>query len=230
MPTRAVLDACVLVPISLCDVLLELADDGLFLPLWSQTILAETKNALVGKRGVPVAKAERRIEQMRSAQPEAAVTGFEALIADMGNHPNDQHVLTAAIHRACPVIVTANLVDFPAHALMPHGVTAIRSDTATVGEDRWRCPGGVLVQYFAGHLVWVGSAGFVGVGPDCSFVDLVLDRQRTGGGPGGVLGDHRGCFGRVQKRLRSRNCGHTPAPRVLHRRVETIRLTPRNWL
>jgi hypothetical protein len=112
----------------LCDVLLELADDGLFLPLWSETILAETKNALVGKRGMPEAKAERRIEQMRFAQPEAAVTGFEAFIADMGNHPKDRHVLAAAIHGACPVIVTANLVDFPAHAPMPRGVTAIRPD------------------------------------------------------------------------------------------------------
>ena len=42
MTRRVVLDACVLVPISLCDVLHELADARLYQPLWSETILSET--------------------------------------------------------------------------------------------------------------------------------------------------------------------------------------------
>jgi hypothetical protein len=35
-----VLDACVLVPISLCDVLMELGDDQLFEPIWAAAAAA----------------------------------------------------------------------------------------------------------------------------------------------------------------------------------------------
>ncbi|MDR1078361.1 MAG: PIN domain-containing protein [Propionibacteriaceae bacterium] len=127
-PPRAVLDACVLVPIALCDVLMELADDRLFQPLWSKTILGEVERALTDKRGLSPDRAWYRVEQMRLAQPRAAVTGFEALISGLRNHPKDRHVLAVAVHADCPVIVTENLADFPAEALRPHGVTAMRAD------------------------------------------------------------------------------------------------------
>ncbi|MCL2783444.1 MAG: PIN domain-containing protein [Propionibacteriaceae bacterium] len=127
-PPVAVLDACVLVPISLCDVLMELADAALYKPLWSQTILDETYKALVEKRGVPADRAERRIGLMQAAQPGASVNGFETLIPEMGNHPKDRHVLAAAVQAKCRLIVTANLNDFPVSALAPHGVKAVSPD------------------------------------------------------------------------------------------------------
>ena len=126
--TTAVLDACVLVPISLCDIMLELADAGLFQPLWTKEILAETRKSLVEKTGVPTEKVERRMGYMVAAQPMAAVAGFESLIPSMGNHPKDRHVLAAAVHAGCPTIVTVNLADFPASALAPHGVEAVSPD------------------------------------------------------------------------------------------------------
>jgi len=59
---RSVLiDACVLVPISLCDVLLELADAEFFKPLWSEMILAEVKSALVNDIGISEERARVRI-------------------------------------------------------------------------------------------------------------------------------------------------------------------------
>jgi len=127
-PPVAVLDACVLVPISLCDVLMELADAALYKPLWSQAILDETYKALVDKRGVPTDRAKHRIWLMQTVQPSATVNGFESLIPEMGNHPKDRHVLAAAVQAKCPLIVTANLTDFPASALEPHGIKAISPD------------------------------------------------------------------------------------------------------
>jgi hypothetical protein len=43
----AVLDACVLVPMPLCDTLLRLAEDpAMYRPLWSEAILTEVATAL----------------------------------------------------------------------------------------------------------------------------------------------------------------------------------------
>ncbi len=47
MPRDAVvLDACVLLPIALADTLLRIAEKGLYRPLWSDRILAETQAAI----------------------------------------------------------------------------------------------------------------------------------------------------------------------------------------
>ncbi|MDR1078043.1 MAG: PIN domain-containing protein [Propionibacteriaceae bacterium] len=128
MPTRAVLDACVLVPISLCDVLLELSDVGLYEPLWSEPILKETRRSLMNKLSISETKADHRIQLMRAGVPTAMVSGFDDLIDSMGNDPKDRHVLAVAVHMKCPLIVTANLTDFPDPALSPYGVKAIHPD------------------------------------------------------------------------------------------------------
>lgn len=67
MSFRVVLDACVLVPALLCDVLLHLAEDDLFDPLWSAQVLDETERTLVGKLGVDPERVQRRLGQMRGA-------------------------------------------------------------------------------------------------------------------------------------------------------------------
>ena len=47
----AVLDACVLIPMCLCDTLLRFAEEpALYRPLWSELILKETGDGLVSKR------------------------------------------------------------------------------------------------------------------------------------------------------------------------------------
>lgn len=65
---------------------------------------------------------------MRRAFPYAAVSGFEHLVPAMGNHPKDRHVLAAAVRSGAQAVVTANVKDFPAAALAPHGVEAIHPD------------------------------------------------------------------------------------------------------
>jgi len=87
MSFRVVLDACVLVPSLLCDVLLHLAEDDLYDPLWSAEILDETRRTLVGKLGVDLERTERRLGQMRRASPAAEVDDYDSLVPAMTNHP-----------------------------------------------------------------------------------------------------------------------------------------------
>ena len=135
----AVLDACVLVPISLADTLLTFADAGLFQPLWSDLILVEVKRTMTGKLGMPEDRVTARLDQMNQAFPGATVTGFEHLIPSMTNHPKDRHVLAAAIEGGASTIVTANITDFPSRATDPYGV---RADPRRVSQkSTGRCTG-----------------------------------------------------------------------------------------
>ena len=57
------------------------------------------------------------------------VTGFEDLVPSLElPDPGDRHVLAAAIRAEADIIVTANLKDFPASSLAPHGLEAEHPD------------------------------------------------------------------------------------------------------
>lgn len=118
------LDTCVLLPITLCDTLLRFADAGFFRPHWSTETLDELARNLVSKFDISVQAAERRIDNMTAAFPEALVEGYELLVPAMLNHPKDRHVLAAAVKSHSQVIVTSNLNDFPVHALKPLDIEA----------------------------------------------------------------------------------------------------------
>jgi len=77
----AVLDACVLVPMALCDLLLRLAEEpAMYRPLWSEQILAEMAKALKTKLHRSAEAAAWRRQQMKQAFPEAMVTVPSALL------------------------------------------------------------------------------------------------------------------------------------------------------
>ena len=124
----AVLDACVLIPYPLFDVLLRCADMGMYRPLWSADILDETERNLVKHLGMKPEKAVKRVGTMHQAFPDATVTGYEGLISAMTNDPKDRHVLAAAVRANTGLIVTANLKDFAPEHLERYGVTAIHPD------------------------------------------------------------------------------------------------------
>lgn len=124
MNPLALIDACVLVPEWLRDLLLRTAEAGLFRLRWSEEILGEMERALVRDLKVPSDKAARVRTLMAQAFDDALVTDFEPLIDSMTNDPKDRHVLAAAAHAAVSeseevVLVTANLRHFPANALPP---------------------------------------------------------------------------------------------------------------
>lgn len=65
---------------------------------------------------------------MRTFFPEAEVDGYQNLVDHMANHRKDRHVPAAAVAARADVIVTANLRDFPVHALDPHTIEAQHPD------------------------------------------------------------------------------------------------------
>ncbi|MGH2458052.1 MAG: PIN domain-containing protein [Chloroflexota bacterium] len=128
-PTRAILDACILIPAALRDTLLRTAAVGLYQPCWSEDILAEVQRNLVAHRMTTPGRALRLVATMRRAFPQAMVEGYTHRVAELETHPDDRHVLAAAIVADAGVIVTANLRHFPVAALAPHDVIALDPDT-----------------------------------------------------------------------------------------------------
>lgn len=125
---RALLDTNVLYPALLRDLLIRLAQGGVFRALWSDEILAELQAAL---RANNVGVDLQRLDQlMRAALPDAVVIGYvarvdELIMPDAG----DRHVLAAAIVGQAAVIVTLNVRDFPEAALAPFGIEVQHPDT-----------------------------------------------------------------------------------------------------
>lgn len=122
---KVLLDACVLANYGVANLLLLLAEKPrLYLPVWSEEILAETRRTQVERFGWEERLADSFQAQSRSQFPESLVTGHGHLLEECANHPKDRHVLACAIHSKAEVILTFNLRDFPAAALDPWGITA----------------------------------------------------------------------------------------------------------
>lgn len=119
----AVLDANVLYPAMLRDVLLSLAHADLYSAKWSQHIRDEWTRSLL--RDKPAMKAQIAVasQAMEEAIPDCLVTGYEHLIEGLKlPDPDDRHVLAAAIAGHADAIVTWNEKDFPRDVLDPFGV------------------------------------------------------------------------------------------------------------
>lgn len=126
----ALLDANVLYPAPLRDLLMQLAVTDLFKAKWTADIHREWIDALL--RDEPhrdQAALERTRDLMDKATRDSLVTGYTTLIPTLAlPDDNDRHVLAAAIVGRCDVIVTQNLKDFPAAALEPLGIEAQHPD------------------------------------------------------------------------------------------------------
>ena len=127
----AVLDACVLVPMALCDLLLRLAEEpAMYRPLWSEQILTEMARALKTKLRRSAEEVAWRRHQMKEAFPEAMVTVPSDLLRAVECIPdkNDRHVLAAAIMARANTIVTQNTKHFPKDCLDKYGVLCQTAD------------------------------------------------------------------------------------------------------
>lgn len=126
----ALLDANVLYPAPIRDILLQLAVEDLFRAKWTADIHREWIEALLRNEAHRNCTAlERTRDLMNTAIRDCLITDYEALIPCLNlPDPDDRHVLAAAILGRCDVIVTQNLKDFPQQVLNPYGIEAQHPD------------------------------------------------------------------------------------------------------
>lgn len=126
---KAVLDACVLFPTVLREILLGVAVRGLYQPVWSERILGEWVRATAKLGEVAAVEAEAQATLVRLAFPQAmtrAQPNIEArlLLPD----PADVHVLAVAIAAQADAIITFNAQDFPRPVLADEGLIRLDPD------------------------------------------------------------------------------------------------------
>lgn len=111
----ALLDANVLYPARLRDLLIRLALAGLYQARWSEQILDECfENLGEDRPDLSNAQLARASRLMAIALPDASVTNYEERIEHLDlPDPDDRHVLAAAMTAEVSILVTANLGDFP---------------------------------------------------------------------------------------------------------------------
>jgi predicted nucleic acid-binding protein len=126
----AFLDASVLYPALLRNVLMHFAVNDLFHAHWSEQVHNEWMRSLLRDRpDISREQVERTRALMDAHILDALVEGYEHRI-DAITLPDqdDRHVVAAALHCDAQFIVTANLRDFPDSVLAPLGLIAEHPD------------------------------------------------------------------------------------------------------
>ncbi len=124
---KAVLDACVLYPTVLREILQGAGAAGLYQPVFSDRILREWVLATAKLGPAAPAMAEGEAALLRAAFPRALVREHPEIEARLIlPDPNDVHVLATAIASGADAIITFNAQDFPGHVLASEKV--IRRD------------------------------------------------------------------------------------------------------
>jgi hypothetical protein len=134
---RVMIDACVLYPTVMREIVLGCANAGLFEPRWSPRILEEWARATrkIGPEAEVWARGE--IASLGAQFPQASISYDAAREAQFWlPDSGDIHVLTAAVIGSCDAILTMNAKDFPGNILGEEGL--VRRD-----------PDGFLCQFFA---------------------------------------------------------------------------------
>jgi predicted nucleic acid-binding protein len=123
MKKKVLLDACVLYPTVMREVLLHVAAKGLFIPLWSDRILEEWARAArkIGPTGEAQARGE--VALLKANWPKASIKPQPGLEARLYlPDENDIHVLAVAIAGNADELVTMNTSDFPKNTLREEGI------------------------------------------------------------------------------------------------------------
>jgi len=121
---KVFLDTCVLYPPILRNLLLGLADAGLFDPLWSESVAAEWLHVTARKKspGAPQALA-----RMLQRWPDAVTPAGEPEAFDLPDAA-DRHVLAGDVAGGADILMTLNLRDFPIRSMDPFGIRLCAPD------------------------------------------------------------------------------------------------------
>jgi len=126
---KVFLDACVLYPTVLREILVGVAAKHQFAPQWSPRVLEEWARAAarLGPAGEAIARGE--IAALRVAFPAAEVTPRQGDMARLVlPDPDDEHVLAGAIAGGADLLCTFNAKDFPRHVLAAEGIERVDPD------------------------------------------------------------------------------------------------------
>lgn len=126
---RVLIDACVLYPTVMREVVLGVAAQGLYEPRWSPRILEEWARAArkIGPEGETIARGEIATINARFPRAEVKIPqGVEARL--WLPDPNDIHVLAAAVGCSADAIMTVNAKDFPRNELAEEGLQRVDPD------------------------------------------------------------------------------------------------------
>ena len=125
-----VLDACVLYPAPVRDLMLSLAHQGLFHARWTDTITQEwVRNLVQNRPDLRIERLQSTTQKMAVAIPDSQITGYARFIETITlPDPDDRHVVAAAIAGHADAIVTFNLKDFPAETMESFGLEAQHPD------------------------------------------------------------------------------------------------------
>jgi predicted nucleic acid-binding protein len=127
----AILDACVLYPAPLRDLLMNLAvTNNLFQARWTDEIHDEwTRNLLKNRSDLTKERLQRTRAFMDDSVRDCLITGYHDLIPSLTlPDDNDRHVLAAGIYGRANIIVTFNLKDFPSSTLKNYGIESQHPD------------------------------------------------------------------------------------------------------
>ena len=130
MAFTALLDANVLYPAPLRDLLLQLTTAKVFRARWTRDIHQEwVRAAMANRPDIDPAKWSVLRDLMDAHAEDCLITGHEPLIDVVTlPDPNDRHVMAAAIKGRADVIVTFNLKDYPADVLETYDLEAQHPD------------------------------------------------------------------------------------------------------
>jgi len=127
---RVLIDACVLFPTVLRELVLDYAATGAFEPLWSTRILEEWRRAAIRRSDVDGVIAEGEIATIKARFRNAVVDVAEDTEARLHlPDPDDVHVLAAAVDGGADELLTLNLKDFPTRVLSEEGLVRRDPDT-----------------------------------------------------------------------------------------------------
>ena len=127
-----ILDACVLYPAPLRDLLMNLALTDMFNAKWTDKIHEEwIENLLIKRPDLDREKLEHTRNLMDKHVREPKVENYEDIIPIIQNElpdKNDAHVLAAAIKSNADAIVSFNLKDFPVLILQKYHLEILHPD------------------------------------------------------------------------------------------------------
>jgi hypothetical protein len=119
---RVFVDTATLYPISVADLVLRLAEVGLFDLVWSDHLLAEVERVLVDDKGLAAERAAYFCDCIRQAFPDGRVAPesyMGLVVSRIGPDPDDHVHSAAAVAGGATVVLSADRKGFPSDDIAP---------------------------------------------------------------------------------------------------------------